>query len=121
MSKCETNGCAEVQQIDGQVHVTSTRRDGAVVLDVDEWLSFVDDVKAGKYDRVSGGTDGAASTVDVDDRCAQCEHHARFHQSDEVAERAGGRYVSALAYNGAAELLDAALNPPGDNEDEDDE
>jgi hypothetical protein len=36
----------------------------------------------------------------------------------EVAEKAGGRYLSALAYNGAAELLDAALNPPAD-EDED--
>ncbi len=38
----------------------------------------------------------------------------------EVAEKAGGRFLSALAYQGAAELLDAALNPPGD-EDEDDE
>jgi len=37
----------------------------------------------------------------------------------EVAEKAGGRYLSALAYQGAAELLDAALNPP--DEDEDDE
>lgn len=36
----------------------------------------------------------------------------------EVAEKAGGRFLSALAYQGAAELLDAALNPPQD-EDED--
>jgi hypothetical protein len=35
----------------------------------------------------------------------------------EVAEKAGGRYLSALAYQGAAELLDAALNAP-DDEDE---
>jgi hypothetical protein len=38
----------------------------------------------------------------------------------EVAEKAGGRFLSALAYQGAAELLDAALNPL-DDEDEDEE
>lgn len=39
----------------------------------------------------------------------------------EVAEKAGGRYLSALAYQGSAELLDAALNPPSDDEDEDED
>lgn len=34
----------------------------------------------------------------------------------EVAEKAAGRYLSALAYKGAAELLDAALNPPDDED-----
>jgi hypothetical protein len=40
-------------------------------------------------------------------------------RSLEVSEKAGSRYLSALAYQGAAELLDAALNPPS-YDDEDD-
>jgi hypothetical protein len=49
--RCESNGCAEVEHIDGQVRITSTRRPGAVVLDVDEWEAFCTDVRAGRYDQ----------------------------------------------------------------------